>query len=96
MRAFALLALLPLLAPPALAQQPTSEAHCHRGSNMLRDGGTNLVARVEQLCRNGDIIAIPDPVANTIGSLCDFSRSLYAIGQHTFCVLKLPARPARE
>ena len=46
-------------------------------------------------CSAGDTIVVPSRSAGAIARMCDFSKSVVAIGDNVVCVMVLPERASR-
>lgn len=75
----------------AAASPPSSAANwCSEGTGVAMIGGSpqEVVRQIKQKCKAGDTIGIPSTSSFVIGSICDFTKTIF-VGRDgmTMCVI---------
>ena len=84
---------------PAPAQQPRPTAlptssYCLPASAGFLQGDAKASEEMHK-CARGDTVVIPAKSPGAVARVCDFSKSIVAIGDNVVCVMVLPERVSK-
>ena len=79
--------------PTRAAALPTS-SYCLPASAGFLQGDANASEEMHK-CARGDTVVIPAKSPGAVARVCDFSKSIVAIGDNVVCVMVFPERASK-